>query len=482
MRILGLGMDFSTGKPLVGPMDEMEFSDRVVEALGRNAAEIRDLTRTSGIAATFRGEIERKPTVDLGDPRAAGWTYLVNQSDPQYTAIVDAMRPLAEHRGMEKPEEPLLFDGGPEEEWFDWITENYSPLTLGRVPAYVLIIGGPDQVPFAFQAVFGSAASLGRVAFDSVQELQSYVEKVIRLERAQAPVPTRTAVVFGPDGGWGDATYFSRLYMAEPLAEHITDDRNFRTVKLLGDYATKTEFEEALRESSPALVFTASHGLGAPSKPLDFQKRFNGAICCQNHQGLPITECLFSAEDVPSTPFLEGSVFFQFACFGYGTPAESDYMHWLGQPQLNAEADFIGALPKKLLANPRGPVAYVGHVDMAWLHGFDDPSEPHIVDRWHPRIAPFLSAVDQLLACMPPGLAMRDMTKRYDVGNAQLTTTYDRLQRKKNILTSEFRARLASMFITRSDAQNFFVFGDPAAQLRIRDDEPSSNSTNKPQR
>ena len=68
---------------------------------------------------------------------------------------------------------------------------------------------------------------------------------------------------------------------------------------------------------------------------------------------------------------------------------------------------------------------------------------------------------------------MRDMTKRYDVGNAQLTTTYDRLQKKKSILTSEFRARLASMFITRSDAQNFFVFGDPAVQLRITDDEPS---------
>ncbi|MGZ9190290.1 MAG: hypothetical protein ACXW39_09570, partial [Nitrospira sp.] len=25
-------------------------------------------------------------------------------------------------------------------------------------------------------------------------------------------------------------------------------------------------------------------------------------------------------------PFLEGAVFFQFACYGYGTPAQSDYM------------------------------------------------------------------------------------------------------------------------------------------------------------
>ena len=99
-------------------------------------------------------------------------------------------------------------------------------------------------------------------------------------------------------------------------------------------------------------------------------------------------------------------------------------MHWLGDPELNSPSDFVAALPMKLLAHPRGPIAYVGHLDLAWLHGFNDPDDPHILDRWHPRIAPFVKAVDTLLQVRPVGLAMDDMNKKYDLSNAQLTNTY----------------------------------------------------------
>ncbi len=36
------------------------------------------------------------------------------------------------------------------------------------------------------------------------------------------------------------------------------------------------------------------------------------------------------------------------------------------------EHDFVAALPKRLLAHPRGPIAYAGHRDTAWRHGFAD--------------------------------------------------------------------------------------------------------------
>ena len=49
--------------------------------------------------------------------------------------------------------------------------------------------------------------------------------------------------------------------------------------------------------------------------------------------GDAMEDWLITAEDVDGEqPFLEGSVVFQFACFGYGTPAESDFRHWLGGP------------------------------------------------------------------------------------------------------------------------------------------------------
>ena len=130
-------------------------------------------------------------------------------------------------------------------------------------------------------------------------------------------------------------------------------------------------------------------------------------------------------------PFLEGSVVFQFACFGYGTPAESDFRHWLGGAGLNSSASFVAALPKKLLSHPRGPIAFIGHVDTAWLHGFDDPESPYQNNLWNTRITPYKKAIEVLLGCQPVALAMTDLNKRFDYANAQLTLVFDKMVRQQ---------------------------------------------------
>jgi hypothetical protein len=470
MKILGLGIDYSTLAPLFTPFEEETFAGRIHESLDRRMDEVARFGRLGLKGESFRGEVERQ-VVDLGDPRTAGWTYLVNGHDPRLDALVSALRPLAEHRGMAKPEFPLTFHHEPPEDWFNWLIENYSPLAQGHVPHYILIVGGPEQVPFRFQSLLDTAAAVGRVDFETLDELVVYVQKVIRLETRPSPVVSREAVVFAPDGGPRDATFFSHRYLAQPLSEEIDRALGIPTRALLGDEATKAGLVDVFRQARPALVFTASHGMVAPGRSLDLQEKVHGAICCQRAFGTSVGDWLFSADDVPGDEaFLEGSVFFQFACFGYGTPAESDYAHWrLGDLALTAEKDFTAALPRRLLAHPDGPVGYLGHVDAAWLHGFDDPESPFILDRWHPRISPFVTAVRQLLSAQPIGLALGDMHRRYNVTNAILTDVYDRDRRGKIQWTREMKARLASTFITRSDAQNYMVFGDPGARLRIPD-------------
>ena len=121
----------------------------------------------------------------------------------------------------------------------------------------------------------------------------------------------------------------------------------------------------------------------------------------------------------------------------------------------------------RLLAHPRGPVAFVGHLDTAFLHGFADAANPHSLDRWHNRIAPFKTAIDRLLGVQPSGLAMEDMNRRYAVCNALLTNTYDRQRRHEVQWTKVLQERFLDCWITRSDAQNYMVLGDPAARLRI---------------
>lgn len=468
MKIMGLGIDFS-GKHLFNPMDEDDVIKALMASMEPNAENVRDLAKATAEAVTFRGEMERE-TTDPGDPRVAGWTYLVNSADPQRVEIERILEPLAEHRNMANPKEPMLYNNETPDEWFDWLQDNYYALDLDgeQVPQYLMIVGGADQIPFRFQSILDTVANVGRVAFESLDDFKTYVDKLIRIETAGEPIVTRDALLFAPDPGLPDPTYFSREYMVQPLNEYIRDDLGFGSQMIIGDKADKTNLDAALRANNPALVYTASHGLGATSQPAEIQRKYNGAICCQ-HTGPLTLDALYSADDVPlDQPFLEGAVFFQFACFGYGTPAESDYAHWIdGVPKQYTDADFVAALPKRLLAHPRGPIAYIGHLDTAFLHGFADAADPFILDRWHTRITPFKKAVDQLLGVQPSGLAMEDMNKRYSICNALITNTYDRQRRGKLKWTDSLRKRFLDNWIVRGDAQNYMVFGDPAARLRI---------------
>ena len=53
--------------------------------------------------------------------------------------------------------------------------------------------------------------------------------------------------------------------------------------------------------------------------------------------------------------------------------------------------------------------------------------------------------------------------------NALLTNTFDRIQRGTMQWTTASQSRFLDSWIIRGDAQNYMVFGDPAARLRIPD-------------
>jgi hypothetical protein len=469
VEIAGLGLNLK-GDLLFQPQDEASVSNSLVSALDRNAQAVNALTRATAKGADFR-EVARK-TVDTGDPRIVGWTFLLNAEDPQKDQIIEILRPLATKRGMSDPDRPLLYRNEPQDRWSEWMNEEYfgQDEQYGKTPQYVLLVGDPQQIPFGLQSLLAAAANVGRLDFDSLEQLQTYVDKVLRLEEKKTPVVAREAIFFAPDGGPSDPTHFSREYMALPMAEHVRKECGLSTQEILGDKATKKALITALLSRRPALVYTASHGLGAIDQTQAIQKQRNGAICCQR-QGVLSADSLFGAEDVNhKEPFLEGSIFFQFACFGYGTPAKSTFADWIKDvPQRYTDSDFTAALPRKLLSHPRGPIAYIGHLDLALLHGFTNARAPDIDDRWHNRIQPFVSAVTQLLALQPSGLAMQDMSKRFNVINATFTATVERQRLGKQQWSPEKKASLLDRWLIRGDAQNYMVMGDPAARLRLPD-------------
>lgn len=469
MKVMALGRDWS-GELLFPPRDDAQVASELHTALERNVGQVRSLLKATAPGISFRGPEVSSPGVDVTDARSAGWSVLLHADDTSNTELLDAIRVLAEHRGADLST-PLVFRSEPPARWLDWLHAEYLKREdVGLVvPRYLLIVGGPDRVPFAFQAYLQTFAHVGRVDFGTdVAALRTYAEKIVRLETAPEPVVDRRVLMFAPDGGIDDPTHYSREYMVKPLAAHVRKKFQIAVDEIAEDDATKEALVAACSTSRPALVYTASHGLGATSQPLDIQRRYNGAICCHADGPLSLGS-MFSADDVPmDRPFLEGAVFFQFACYGLGTPAQSDFAHWIdGAPSSNAPADFVAALPTKLLSHPRGPISFVGHLDIALLLGFTDAKQPILTERWHTRIAPFRSAVERVMSVRPTGYALERMNQKYAAASTILTLRYDEEKRNERGWTSKDADDLLDTWLSRGDAQNFMVLGDPAARLRI---------------
>jgi hypothetical protein len=415
-------------------------------------------------------------SIDMTNPAEAGWTVVVGAEDPRRWRMLDIVSRLAEHRGMRGP--ALEFPGGAGARQEDWIGERYLSAAASSRPRYVLLLGGPDVLPFSLQTeLAASFAIVGRLDFDTDDDLAAYVDKVIRLDRAPDPVPGPVAVVLGVDWGPLDVTWLSHRYMARPLADQIDATPPFETRRLFAGDATKSALLDAMRREHPALVYTASHGLFAdPSKGIATQRHVNGSICCARFPGEPVDDYSFGVDDVPGddVEFCHGGLFVEFACWGYGTPTESSFDHWaMVTTRVHAEQPFVAALPKRLLAHPRGPVGFVGHVDTAWLHGFTDPDypEPEIGELYHSRLEAFRTVVDRsLLRRWPAGYSLEDLHARTAWLSTRLATFLD-TTRSRNLeitaLPPHQLADLADSFVRRNDSMNFMLLGDPAARVRV---------------
>jgi hypothetical protein len=177
MQVAPWGIHYTTRKLIVEPLDDAALGKAILDAYDSNRADLEAVQRATR-GATLR-EAQRL-TRDEGDPRSVGWTILLNKKDPDRAARLDAIQPLAKQRGWSG--EPLYYNDEKPYEWYDWVSNSYSPLNAER-PFYVLILGGPAQVPFLFQSFLATNAAVGRLDLEPDQA-RAYAEKVVRLEKA----------------------------------------------------------------------------------------------------------------------------------------------------------------------------------------------------------------------------------------------------------------------------------------------------------
>lgn len=97
-----------------------------------------------------------------------------------------------------------------------------GPAQPERVPYYLLLAGGPDEIPFEFERGLSLNYAVGRIAFGSLDDYAAYARSVATTETATS-VRGRSAALFGAAGSGGDgssrwsAALLSRLGTSLPL-------------------------------------------------------------------------------------------------------------------------------------------------------------------------------------------------------------------------------------------------------------------------
>jgi hypothetical protein len=360
-----------------------------------------------------------------------------------------------------------------------------------QFPYYVLLVGSPEEIPYHVQYQLDVQYAVGRLHFDTIEEYACYAESVTEAEKdaekdaepragkdaGKGPGTVRpgarTAAFFGVANPDDRATLASARHLVEPLARFVERDQarhGWQVRRFVAEQATKARLGALLADEAPALLFTASHGVGFSSNdPL--QREHQGALLCQDwpgpRAGAVSPDHYFAGDDIAASADLRGLIGFHFACFGAGTPKHDEFVRRAldqVEPVGLAPQPFLARLPQRMLGRPRGALACVGHVDRAWSSSFLE-ADPRNAGAVSPQLAVFESMLKRVLEGRRIGHAMDYFDLRYAELASDLTSRIEGIQLYDEACDD---AELARMWIHASDARNYAVIGDPAVRLAHR--------------
>ncbi|MBN9686155.1 MULTISPECIES: hypothetical protein [unclassified Corallococcus] len=421
---------------------------------------------------------------DLDDFPAQRWG-IVYPRGPEGERLLELIAPLRELRQEEQGGEVRVYavpSGLDREAAHRW-KERHFDTENGQEqdrPRYVLILGDLDAVSLEFQQVLATNALVGRLVFPSEDGYRAYVQKVVRWARTPSDVE-RAQTLFYTARDHTDATRIGHDQLMVPSVEECrrlqregrlpADPPRHWIEQGIGQDSAVARFLEFARGAEPSVLFSLSHGLGQPKG-----RNWNSAEEQRARQGallLPQDE-LLCAEDVATVPFLPGGIWLCFACFSGGTPEQSAYASWFHdlEPREAAlvkalmrphkDSPFIAALPQAALSNPEGPLAVLGHVDLAWTQSFND--------RGRSRFMRFAGFIQALAKRRRVGAAMAGILKAVAETGAALTSSYH--QQRKALMSGQTYAgspaEQADRWMLYHDLSSFVLLGDPAVQLPLR--------------
>lgn len=469
------GIGATTGNYLIPPV-EPDTMAAAITGEPRNAEEAEALKRWWAQYADTnqnkKADYAAKEGTDYKDLASAGWGVIFPYNvDP---TIVKALKPLLDwrkalagklYKEYSGPEGYRFKPGEMYESKDEWLTRHGAgpgPVDPEIVPYYLLIVGDPEQVPYRFQTQLDVQHAVGRIYFDKAEEYWNYANSVVNAEKKKLSLG-KSAAFFGVSNKDDVATNMSAEQLVKPLADTFAKgQKGWKFSTFLGDKAKKADLANVLGgNDTPALLFTASHGMGFPNgDPLQLTNQ--GALLCQDWPGPKEwrkaigKDFYFAADDLADNATLFGLVAFFFACYGAGTPKMDDFSKQAFKQRGEiAPKNFLAKLPQRMLSHPKGgALAVIGHVERAWGYSFS-------WGKAGAQRAVFESALKRLFDGYPIGYAFEYFNGRYAELSSDLTSTLEEMEFGKKVAPAD----LAGLWTANNDARNYVVLGDPFVKL-----------------
>ncbi len=510
------GIDGNTGRPLL--QIDAATAARLAQGLEPEPPEMTNLYKNKKIDAEG-GHLSVVADVEQSKIESARWAVVVNALER--ADLIKAIWPLIQHRMRQMGFRKLDFDFKPGEtagEWMNRHSENESktlanawgqipPVLLYRpgervnawlarkphgvaqtvvdpkrgVPFYLMLLGRPGPlnrddaiyIPLNFQYALDFYWGVGRLIFSDASgqhrlaDYTSYAERVAAWE-SRADAASRLSheiAFFGTRHEEDTATIRSADELIAPLVDWsktsaIATEKGIGQTVYLAENATRNNLEKLLSASKPpALLFTASHGIGLPVSDRRLVMH-QGALVTADFTGFGgiKRDHWMAGEDLDgmAKANVEGMIAFIFACYGAGCPQQDEFIFDSAKQRPTiAPFPFMAQLPQRLLA--KGALAVLGHVERAWTYSFSGTENSKA------QIQPFQDVIGRLLQGKPIG----DATDQFNIVQGERSLTLAEELVAITYGATPDPSLLSRLWIARNDARNYALLGDPAVKLAI---------------
>lgn len=338
----------------------------------------------------------------------------------------------------------------------------------GELPHYLLLYGGPAEIPWALQYDLNLLCFVGRLHLAD-GALANYVDCLIN-DWSASTISSTSPVIWAVDHRSTDISHLMAQSIALPMANSFRNDTQVggKLRHMTGAEASVANLVDALTTKKPAFVLSTSHGKTSPLDDPATMRASMGLLVDKDYSTLSPGELLKHWNP-------DGAIWYSHACCSAGSGAVGNALDpgnnaqyttlfEAGSPmyetlnKIAAAGPGISPLPTALLGAARPLRAFIGHVEPTFDWTLRDTlTGQTLTDSITTALYTHLHAATP----KPVGLAFRDFFDQ--AGSLFSQAESEVIQVNKGDFSR--RGSAMSLRLAACDRRAMVILGDPTVTL-----------------